>query len=343
MDIVYSPDHALHASPGEIYSGQFVPAFEKPERAEIILNRAKEVGLGPVRAPDAFPAEHLTRIHDPRMVDLLRHGAAEWKARGREGGAFPSTFFTRGFRTDLVPEALEGRLAWFCFDAGTPLTGTSWAAIEASAHVALTGARAIFDGAKSIFSLCRPPGHHAGSDHYGGYCFLNNAAIAAQYLCDQGAGRVAILDVDYHHGNGTQQIFYAREDVLLVNIHATPDQEYPYLLGFADERGMGAGEGFNLNLPLPWGTEWADWAAALETGCRRIADYAPDVLLVSLGVDTYVKDPISRFRLDHAHFTRMGARIAELGLPTLFVMEGGYAVAEIGMNAVNVLTGFEGR
>lgn len=343
MDVIYSPDHALHQSPGELNSGEFVPAFEKPERAEIILDRARAVGLGPILSPDHFPAEALTRIHDPRMVDLLRHGHAEWEKLGRTGGAFPFTFFTRGFRTDRVPETLEGRLAWFCFDAGTPLTATSWQAIRSSAHVALTGAEAIVTGARSIFSLCRPPGHHAGSDHYGGYCFLNNAAIAAQYLLDQGAKRVAILDVDYHHGNGTQQIFYQRDDVLLVNIHATPDQEYPYLLGFADEPGAGAGEGYNLNLPLPWGTEWAEWAAALETGCQRITQYAPDVLLVSLGVDTYQKDPISRFKLDHEHFTRMGARIAALGLPTLFVMEGGYAVAEIGVNAVNVLTGFEGR
>ncbi len=241
------------------------------------------------------------------------------------------------------PQNLEGRLAYYCFDAGTPLTATSWQAIESSAHVALTGASAIAQGARGIFSLCRPPGHHAGSDHYGGYCFINNAAVAAQSLLDQGAKRVAILDVDYHHGNGTQQIFYARSDVLVVNIHADPDQEYPYLLGFADEAGVGAGEGFNLNLPLPWGTDWAGWSAALEAGCARLAAYAPDALIVSLGVDTYVKDPISRFKLDHAHFTRMGERIAGLGWPTLFVMEGGYAVAEIGINAVNVLTGFEGR
>lgn len=343
MDVIYSPDHALHESPGELNSGEFVPAFEKPERAEIILNRAIAVNLGPVLAPDHFPDEALTRIHDPRMVELLRTGAAEWRAIGRKGAAFPFTFFTRGFRTDRLPETLEGRLAYFCFDAGTPLTATSWQAIRSSANVALTGAEAIVAGTRSIFSLCRPPGHHAGSDHYGGYCFINNVAVAAQHLLDQGAKRVAILDVDYHHGNGTQQIFYHRADVLLVNIHATPDQEYPYLLGFADETGAGPGEGFNLNLPLPWGTEWDGWGAALEAGCQRVADYAPDALIISLGVDTYKKDPISQFKLDHEHFTRMGARIAKLGLPTLFVMEGGYAVAEIGINAVNVLTGFEGK
>jgi acetoin utilization deacetylase AcuC-like enzyme len=341
MDTIFSPDHVLHESPGELNSGEFVPAFEKPERAEIILRRVAEAGLGIVRPPQAFPLDAITRIHDPRMVHLLRTAAADWATLERPGAAFPFTFATRGMRADRVPRTLEGQLAYFCFDAGTPITTTSWQAIRGSADVALTGARAIADGARAIFSLCRPPGHHAGSDHYGGYCYLNNAAIAAQALLDGGAGRVAILDVDYHHGNGTQQIFYDRRDVLVVNIHATPDEEYPYLLGFEDEPGVGAGEGFNLNLPLPWGTEWAAWSAALEVGCARVAGYAPDVLIVSLGVDTYKGDPISRFKLDHEHFTRMGARIAGLGLRTLFVMEGGYAVAEIGVNAVNVLTGFE--
>ena len=341
METIFSPDHRLHESPGELNSGAFVPAFEKPERAEIILRRVVEVGLGAVRPPEAFPLDAITRVHDPRMVHLLQTAAADWAALGRPGAAFPFTFFTRGMRADRVPRTLEGQLAYFCFDAGTPITATSWQAIRSSADVALTGARALTDGRRAIYALCRPPGHHAGSDHYGGYCFLNNAAIAAQALLDAGAGRVAILDVDYHHGNGTQQIFYDRPDVLVVSIHATPDQEFPYLLGFEDEPGAGAGEGFNLNLPLPWGTEWEAWAAALEVGCARVAEYAPDALIISLGVDTYKGDPISQFRLDHEHFTRMGERIARLGLRTLFLQEGGYAVAEIGINAVNVLTGFE--
>jgi acetoin utilization deacetylase AcuC-like enzyme len=341
METIFSPDHRLHESPGELNSGAFVPAFEKPERAEIILGRVVEVGLGAVRPPEAFPLDAITRVHDPRLVHLLQTAAADWAALGRPGAAFPFTFFTRGMRADRVPRTLEGQLAYFCFDAGTPITTTSWQAIRSSADVALTGARALTDGARAIYALCRPPGHHAGSDHYGGYCFLNNAAIAAQALLDAGADRVAILDVDYHHGNGTQQIFYERADVLVVNIHATPDQEFPYLLGFEDEPGASAGEGFNLNLPLPWGTEWDAWSAALDAGCARVAEYAPDVLIVSLGVDTYKGDPISQFKLDHEHFTRMGERIARLGLRTLFVQEGGYAVAEIGINAVNVLTGFE--
>jgi acetoin utilization deacetylase AcuC-like enzyme len=167
--------------------------------------------------------------------------------------------------------------------------------------------------------------------------------VAVERLRMDGAARVAVLDVDYHHGNGTQAIFYDREDVLVVNIHADPLVEYPYFLGHADERGRGSGEGANLNLPLPHGTDWHRWSEALETGAQAIAAFAPDALAVSLGVDTYWGDPISAFRLDTPDYQSMGRRIRRLGLPTLFVMEGGYAVEAIGINAVGVLTGFEGE
>ena len=177
----------------------------------------------------------------------------------------------------------------------------------------------------------------------GGYCYINNAAVAAQRFLDLGAKRVSVLDVDYHHGNGTQEIFYSRADVQVINFHADPMQEYPYFLGHKDETGTGAGDGFNINYPMPFGTEFETWYAALEDGCNKLAAYKPDIVVVSLGVDTFEKDPISRFKLRSEHYPLIGARIAKLGLPTLFVMEGGYAVAEIGVNAVGVLTGFEGR
>jgi len=176
---------------------------------------------------------------------------------------------------------------------------------------------------------------------YGGYCFLNNAAIAAQFLCDQGAARIAILDVDFHHGNGTQDIFYDRADVLYVSLHGDPVDAFPYFSGYADETGIGAGLGFNLNLPLPRATEFPTWAAALATALGRIRKFSPDALVVSLGVDTYIEDPISFFRLHSADFGTYGRMIAGCKLPTMFVFEGGYAVADVGVNAVNVLTGFE--
>jgi acetoin utilization deacetylase AcuC-like enzyme len=177
---------------------------------------------------------------------------------------------------------------------------------------------------------------------YGGYCFFNNAAVVAHHLASAMGAKLTVLDVDYHHGNGTQSIFYDRDDVLVANIHGCPSFEYPHFLGYADEIGAGRGEGFNLNLPLAAASAWDLWGAALETACQRIAAFGPDVVLVSLGVDTYQNDPISSFKLDSPDYLRMGERIAALGKPTLFVMEGGYAVAEIGINAVNVLEGFQG-
>jgi acetoin utilization deacetylase AcuC-like enzyme len=175
----------------------------------------------------------------------------------------------------------------------------------------------------------------------GGYCYLNNAAIAAQAFLDQGHTKVAILDVDYHHGNGTQSIFYDRSDVFFASIHGHPEAEFPFFLGYADELGEGAGVGFNINYPLAAGSDWETWSVALDQACQRIEAYAPDVLVISLGVDTFKDDPISQFKLDSPDYLRMGQRIARLGKPTLFVMEGGYAVEEIGINAVNVLEGFE--
>lgn len=340
METIFNDKHVLHQSPGELMPEGYVPAFEKPERAELVLSRVKEVRLGAITQPHEHDLADITRVHDAGMVELLRTGAAEWAALGHPGAAIPFTWAARGMREDRIPRSLHGRLSYYCFDAATPLTATSWEAIKASADTALTAATKLGEGADSIFALCRPPGHHAGSDHYGGYCFLNNAAIAAQKLRDNGAERVAILDVDYHHGNGTQQIFYERNDVLVVNLHGDPDYEYPFRLGFADESGKGAGEGFNLNLPLPPGTAWAEYEPALRRAMARITAFAPDVLVVSLGVDTYKGDPISHFKLEHEDYTRIGEIIASLRKPSLFVMEGGYAVAEIGINTVNVLTGF---
>ena len=197
-------------------------------------------------------------------------------------------------------------------------------------------------GERAAFALCRPPGHHAAAAAMGGYCYLNNAAIAVQALRDLGVARVAVLDVDYHHGNGTQSIFYDRADVFFVSLHGDPRVEYPYFLGHADERGSGTGLGCNLNLPLPLGTAWSGYGPALDGACQAIATYGPEVLVVSLGVDTFEADPISKFKLTSDDYLRIGRRIASLRRPTLFVFEGGYAVDAVGVNAVNVLQGFEG-
>jgi acetoin utilization deacetylase AcuC-like enzyme len=339
---IYSALHHRHHGTAELIDGQMKPCFEMPRRAEMILARVREVELGEVREPRRVGEGPIRRVHSNAYVNFLATAWSEWLAEGRTHDALPLVWPVRSLRGDRVPDYIDGKLGYFSFDAGVPITAGTWEAVQAGADVAVAGARALLDGSPSAFSLCRPPGHHAAAAAMGGYCYLNNAAIAAQYLIDEGRERVAVLDVDYHHGNGTQEIFYHRKDVLFASLHADPRVEYPYFLGYADERGDGEGAGLTHNVPLPFGTTWNTYGPALDEVCATIAAFAPDALVVSLGVDTYERDPISQFRLTTDDFTRIGARLAALHCATLFVMEGGYAVEDIGLNAVNVLIGFEG-
>jgi acetoin utilization deacetylase AcuC-like enzyme len=339
METVYSEDHRLQAGAAELIDGRLQPCVERPERAEIVLARVREVGLGEVVAPREHGLEPLRRVHAENFLAFLETAWDRWVEAHGAYDALPLNWAVRGMR-DIEPETIDGKLSYFSFDAGTPVTAGTWRAARAATDVALTAAELGADGERAAFALCRPPGHHAGRDVFGGYCFLNNAAIAAQRLLDGGAGRVAILDVDYHHGNGTQTLFYERADVLFASLHGHPAQEYPFFLGYADERGAGAGEGYNLNYPLRWETPYGPWAAALDDACTRTSAYGPDAVVVSLGLDTFERDPISRFRLKTDDYPRVGERIAGLKRPTLFVMEGGYAVEELGVNTVGVLTGF---
>ena len=342
MKTVYSDKHKLHHAQLELINGKMEPAVEMPSRAETVLDRVKAVDLGPVVAPGEHGLDPILKVHDARYVDFLAKAWDMWAAEGRDYEALPLVWPVRGLR-QVEPEHIDGKLSYFSFDAGTPITAGTWTAATAAADVALSGAELLRGGENVAFALCRPPGHHAASDFYGGYCFLNNAAIAAQSFIDSGAGRAAILDVDYHHGNGTQAIFYDRPDVFFASIHGHPKQEFPFFLGYEDETGEGAGEGCTANYPLLWGSGFDAWHAALQDACKKIAAYDPEVVVVSLGVDTFEKDPISQFKLKSPDYLEVGKTIAALGKPTLFVMEGGYAVAEIGVNAVNVLLGFEGR
>ena len=342
MKTIFSPLHAGHSGQMELMSGAIVPGFEKPSRAEFVRARVEAVKLGPVLEPENHDLAAAKRVHDPAYVDFLPTVWPQWQALGRDGSAMAYAWPVRGLRGDVRPRALDAALGFYSFDGGATFVEGTWTAVKSSFDTALSAAALVDAGERAAFALCRPPGHHAGRAFMGGYCFINNAAVAAQWLRDRGAARVSILDVDYHHGNGTQEIFYDREDVLLASLHGDPDFEFPFHLGYARERGAGRGEGFNLNYPLPAGTTWPDWQAAFEDAHARIGGYAPTALVVSLGVDTFKDDPISQFRLESGHFLTIGRRIADLALPTLFVMEGGYAVDALGVNAVNVLQGFEG-
>lgn len=342
MKTIFSPLHAGHSDTLELVAGELVPGFEKPSRAEFIKARLESERLGPILPPEAHDLSAAKRVHAADYIDFLPTVWSAWEAAGHSGPALPFVWPTRGLRGDVRPHATEARLGFYSFDGGAPFVQGTWDAIKSSYDVALTAAALVNNGERAAFALCRPPGHHAGSAFMGGYCYINNAAVAAQWFRDQGAARVSILDVDYHHGNGTQEIFYARGDVQVLNLHCDPLTEYPFFLGHADERGQDAGEGFNHNYPMPAGTTWERWSAALDDACARITDYGPDAVIVSLGVDTFEKDPISEFKLKSSDYPLIGRRIAGLSLPTLFVMEGGYAVEEIGINTVGVLTGFEG-
>ena len=343
MLTLYNDQHALHHGKVEMFRGELVPCFEVPARADYVLQELKRRGLGAIEMPGALDDAVITRVHAPRYVEFLQGAWAEWVAldpANAQRDALPSYWPIRGFRSDVLPASFAARMGLFSFDAGSPLTAGTWAAARAGAACAFTAARHLLHGERATFALSRPPGHHAGADFFGGYCFLNNAAVAAQTLRDAGVQRVAVLDIDYHHGNGTQAIFYERADVQFTSIHGDPHTEYPYYLGYADERGAGAGLGFNHNLPLPRGSDFSAWRAALRTALQGVAAFGPGALVVSLGLDTFAGDPISGFTLQSADYLQVGADLARAGLPTVFVFEGGYAVAEVGVNAVNVLEGF---
>ncbi len=342
MKVVFNSKHIEHAAEFEFFRGEKVPAFEKVLRADFVLEAVRDAKVGEVISPQSFPDNAITRVHSERYVNFIRTAHEEYAALGGKGDAFPSVWPIRGMRSNVEPKNFAAKMGLYSFDSGTPFTRGAYAAARTGADCALTGASLLRDGHSAAFVLTRPPGHHAGSDFFGGYCFLNNAAIAAQSLLDHGAKRVAILDVDYHHGNGTQDIFYSRDDVFFASIHADPATDYPFFLGYTDETGTGDGAGFNLNLPLAQGASPDTWFAALDVAIAKIAAFKPDALVVSLGVDTFENDPISHFKLrTREDYPRMGVKIRAMNMPTIFILEGGYAVKEIGDNVVAVLAGFE--
>lgn len=341
MIVIHSEDHRHHFPQAELSGGQFVTPFERPSRVEYILRALKARGMTDIRPPGAFDRAAAEAVHDPGLIDFLATAWPEWVASGARGEIIPSGFPVPGLRR-IRPRDIDGLAGFYSHSTETAICAGTWTAVQASAAVAQTAQGLVSGGAPAAFALCRPPGHHAHADLYGGYCFLNNAAIAAEGCRRDGAARVAVLDVDFHHGNGTQAIFWERPDVLFLSLHGDPMDAYPHFLGHADETGAGPGEGFTRNYPMPRGTGYGVWVQALEDALARIRAFGAEAVVVSLGVDTFERDPISFFRLASPDYLDMGRRIAGLRMPTLFVMEGGYAVEEIGVNTVNVLEGFEG-
>ncbi|GIU88268.1 MAG: acetylpolyamine amidohydrolase [Acidimicrobiia bacterium] len=317
-------------------AGRLVPPPEVPERAERIRAALDDAGFE-VTGPTRRDAPGLRRVHTGAYLRFLEGAHAAWRAATGMPATAEAVPYVRPLRGQPAPAPRHviARLGWYSHDSDPVLAGT-WSAARAAVDLAASAWDAVAAGrCAAAYALCRPPGHHAAADSYAGYCYLNNAAVVAQAWCDQGA-RVAVLDVDYHHGNGTQQIFYDRDDVLFVSLHADPAHEYPYFLGFAGERGRGAGEGCTRNLPLAPGSDWSAYGPALAAALGEVRAYAPDGLVVSLGVDTALEDGDS-FRLVADDFLRIGEAVGGLGRPTVYVQEGGYDLDVLGRNVTNVL------
>lgn len=341
MRVFHSQDHRLHFPQAELSGGQFVTPFERPSRVEYVLNRLRERGLTDIVKPDAVDMKPVQALLDPGYLRFLETVWDAWKAEGMAGEVIAANVPARGMHMDRIPDNIDGKVGYYCHASETAMTQGTWAAALSSVACAQSAQRHVAAGADAAFALCRPPGHHATSDQYGGYCFINNAAVTAQMFRDDGVAKVAILDIDFHHGNGTQSLFYDRADVMFASLHGAPQEAYPYYLGYADETGKGEGVGTNLNYPMSAGTSYEVWSAALDDAIQKITEWGAEALVVSLGVDAYKEDPISFFKLESDDFTDAGRRIGRMKLPTVFCMEGGYAVEAVGVNTVNVLEGFK--
>jgi acetoin utilization deacetylase AcuC-like enzyme len=339
MHIVYTDHHRLHATDQVEYEGSPFSTYEVPARANAILAAVQAARLGPVVEPTDHGLEPILAAHDAGYVEFLR-GAYDASAAclGHTGPVFTETFATRF--AGQKPRGFLALRGYYAFGWGSPILEGTWKAAYWAAQCALSAADLVHgDTERAAYALCRPPGHHAASDLYGGYCYLNNAAIAARRLQSAG-GRVAILDVDYHHGNGTQAIFYSDPGILYASLHADPDEEYPFYWGGRDERGEGPGLGSNWNWPLPQGIDDSAYLEALERALVEVARFTPRWLVVSAGMDTVARDPEGGFRLARAGLAAIGQRIAALGLPTVIVQEGGYQLERLGEDAVAFLRAF---
>lgn len=345
---VWTDQHRLHEPGGEVWVGVRIPGTEVVARAELIREALAAAGFEIV-PPAGHPEAGLYRVHDPAMIDYLRRAYEDWQAAGylEEPGQdrvcpylfpLPQAVADRPFRLPAAPSARAGV---YTTDTTTLIGPGTYRAATAAADCALTAAEMVLRGATAVYAACRPPGHHAGRAFFGGSCYLNNAALAAQALRDGGVDRVAVVDLDAHHGNGTQDIFYDRADVLYASVHVDPGAGwFPHFVGYADETGRGPGEGANCNRPVAPGGGDGPWFAAVEDLCTAVAAHRAAALVVSLGVDGAAGDPESPLGISAAGFRRAAEALAGLSLPTVFVQEGGYDLDRLGGLVVGTLSAF---
>ena len=341
MRVYFSERHKIHAPEVFLNRGQVKASPETPARADALLAAARDAGheildieehgLGPVQA-----------VHDAGYLAFLEHAWQDWsQLPDFSPEVVPNVHPGRNMAAR--PEAIVGQAGYYQADCACPIGALTWEAALAAADTALSAASAVMaeSGDDYAYALCRPPGHHAFADMAGGFCFLNNTAIAAQYARDRGAARVAIVDVDVHHGNGTQGIFYRRSDVLTVSLHGDPTHFYPFYAGYHDESGEGDGRSFNLNLPLARDSGDDAFLEHLDTALERVRAFEPELLVLALGLDASEHDPLAFLRVTTEGFRRIGRAIGALALPTVLVQEGGYLTEHLGVNLAAALQGFE--
>lgn len=342
MKTFFSEKHKLRDANTELYGGELVKPFERPQRLDFIVDEIKTRGLGEILNPNKVNLNIIGKVHDRDYIKFLDNAWNEWTKEGFKGEAIPTVWPSRSMNSEKIPTFIEGKLGYYSLAGETSISNGSIEAAYEAVRVAISAVDTLVnDKLSGIFALCRPPGHHASKNQYGGYCFFNNAAIAAERFKELGAKKIFILDIDFHHGNGTQSIFYDKSDVFYASLHGDPMFAFPHFLGHSDERGSGNGEGYNSNFPMPPGTNFQIWLEAFDNSIKEIKKFKPDALVISLGVDAYEKDPISFFKLKSNNFIDIGRKLSKLSIPTLFVMEGGYSIKEIGVNTVNTLEGFE--
>ncbi len=349
MPVVWSDAHRSHEPGGETWIGLPTEGDELPARAEAIRHALEDHEAHVVEArPHGDDA--LLAVHDPALVDFLRHAWASWTAAGYPddpgqnrvvGYIFPHPGLLNGL-TPLEPRSAAARTGLYAFDTMTTVGPGTWAAARGAVDAALTAADLVRDGTQAAYACTRPPGHHVTRSAYGGSCFLNNAAVAAEHLRQSGYVHVALVDVDAHHGNGAQEIFWERDDVLTCSVHVDPEAGwFPHFLGTAGERGAGEGAGWNLNLPLAPGTGDEGWLEAVGQTVAAVHEASAGALVVALGVDAALTDPNSPLEVTEAGYREAGRLLGELGLPTVIVQEGGYDLATLGGLVLAALEGFE--
>jgi acetoin utilization deacetylase AcuC-like enzyme len=335
--IVFTTDHAAHDPNRFTLPTDTRPYWEVPARADTLLSALTAGGIA-TRAAQDHGLAPISRIHDAGYLRFLETAFARWQALGNPTPILRAPAYAVR-HPGRCPDGVAGQAGWYLSSVTAPIVEATFSAAVGSAHAAIDGADAVIAGQRIAYSLCRPPGHHAHTDMAGGFCYLNNAAIAAQRMLDAGSGPLAILDFDVHHGNGTQQIFYERDDVFYASVHGDPAGLYPWFAGYADETGKGRGQGWNLNLPLPPGTRNPDFTAATAKALDTIAARRPAALIVSLGFDAQEGDPAANLAVNAEGFRVIGRQVADIGLPTLLVQEGGYLVERLAPNLTAFLDG----